>query len=191
MKMQVTCRICGTIFETTQYKIKIGRGIYCSKKCSGVQHSKDLMGKETKPIIDRFMSKIEKASSGCWNWMGSIVPGGYGKFNVEKNKVRKCFNAHRWAYEYFKGPIPDGLTLDHLCRNRRCVNPDHLEPVTIRENLLRGNGVPARNARKKRCPKGHLLFPSPYPCHRGKIARYCPICSKWENRKNKLSVVIQ
>jgi len=145
------------------------------------------MGKETKPIIERFMSKVEKTQDGCWNWIGAIVPGGYGKFSVEKNKIRKCFNAHRWSYEYFKEPIPAGLTLDHLCRNRRCVNPDHLEPVSIRENLLRGNGVSGVNARKTHCPKGHPLIPTHFPCHKGKMARYCPICNKWENRKKALN----
>jgi len=67
-----------------------------------------------------------------------------------KNKV-----AHRISYELLKGDIPEGLDLDHLCRNRGCVNPDHLEPVTRKENLLRGNTIPAKHARKTHCPQGH------------------------------------
>jgi hypothetical protein len=183
MGVEVICIICGNPFFTQISKVRKGKGKYCSRKCFGVQHSKDLMGKETKPIIERFMSKVEKTQDGCWNWTGAVAPGGYGKFNVEKKKIRKCFNAHRWSYEHFKGSIPNGLTLDHLCRNRRCVNPDHLEPVTIGENLLRGNGVSGVNARKTHCPKGHPLILGHFPCHQGKSVRYCPICNKWENRK--------
>ena len=62
---------------------------------------------------------------------------------------------HRAIYEKFVGPIPDGLTIDHLCRNRLCVNPAHLEPVTLAANVLRGESLPAKNARKTHCPKGH------------------------------------
>lgn len=65
--------------------------------------------------------------------------------------------AHRVSFEHYKHPIPQGLTLDHLCRVTRCVNPDHLEPVTQRENLLRGLTIQARNAKKKRCDHGHWL----------------------------------
>jgi hypothetical protein len=144
--------------------------------------SRSLMGRETKPVIERFMSKVEKSPDGCWIWIGSIAPNGYGKFSVEKNKVRKCFNAHRWAYEYFVGPIRAGLTLDHLCRNRRCVNPSHLEPVTIRENLIRGEGVSAVNIRKTHCPKGHPLVDSPFPSHQRGQHRYCPVCSRSRKR---------
>jgi hypothetical protein len=144
--------------------------------------SQALIGRETKPAIERFMSKVERSPNDCWIWIGSIAPNGYGKFSVEKNKVRKCFNAHRWAYEYFVGPIRLGLTLDHLCRNRRCVNPGHLEPVTIRENLLRGESASAANARKTHCPKGHPLVDSPFPSHQAGQHRYCPICSRSRKR---------
>ncbi len=100
---------------------------------------------------DRFWSKVNKTES-CWLWTASINPEGYGKFWVAgKGRLR----AHRVAYELVVGPIPEGLQIDHLCRVRHCVNPSHLEPVTHRENLLRGIGIPAVNAKKTHCLRGH------------------------------------
>lgn len=65
--------------------------------------------------------------------------------------------AHRFAYELIRGKIPEGLDIDHLCRNRQCVNPEHMEPVTPRENTIRGDTIPAHNLKKTHCPKGHPL----------------------------------
>jgi len=91
--------------------------------------------------------------SGCWLWTGWGTHDGYGRFAVTQ-KVK--FSAHRFAYELYRGPIPLGRTLDHLCRVRRCVNPAHLEPVSLRENILRGEGLAALNASKTHCPE-HLV----------------------------------
>jgi hypothetical protein len=85
------------------------------------------------PLEERVWAKVEK-TEGCWLWTAAISPNGYGKFMVSGRPV----NAHRLVYQLTVGPIPDGLDLDHLCRVRHCVNPDHLEPVTRSENLLRG-----------------------------------------------------
>lgn len=103
------------------------------------------------PAEDRFWMQVVMVEN-CWEWIGTVNSGGYGSFNDGRQ-----FKAHRWSYARFKGPIPPSLTLDHLCRNRRCVNPDHLEPVTNRENILRGNGPTAENARKTHCKRGHPL----------------------------------
>ena len=97
----------------------------------------------------RFWSKVEFTDT-CWLWQASGVRI-YGRFYVDGSGVY----AHRWAYEFCLGLIPNGLGLDHLCRIRRCVNPDHLEPVTQRENILRGEGVSAISARKTECIQGH------------------------------------
>ena len=83
----------------------------------------------------------------CWTWLGRLTPGGYGKFRVSG----EIFAAHRVSYVQSRGSIPDGLVLDHLCRYRACVNPDHLEAVSQLENVRRGAG----NASKVACQNGH------------------------------------
>ncbi len=102
--------------------------------------------------LERFWAKVDKtAENGCWNWTAGKIPQGYGQFNLTHKTACK---AHRFAYIALVGPIPDGLVLDHLCRNRACVNPDHLEPVTQGTNARRGDAG-AHNASKTHCPAGH------------------------------------
>jgi hypothetical protein len=112
----------------------------------------------TREISVRFWEKVAKTDA-CWNWTGH-TSGGYGRItrsraDVKANGGPRGVQAHRFAYEDIVGPIPAGLQLDHLCRNQLCVNPDHLEPVTQRENLLRGEGSAAINAKKTHCIHGH------------------------------------
>ena len=97
-----------------------------------------------------FWTKVQETAT-CWFWMGYKSTRGYGRFWDGGRTVQ----AHRFAYETRVGPIPEGLQLDHLCRVRACVNPDHLEPVTNRENILRGKTLPAANASKTACLRGH------------------------------------
>ena len=118
-------------------------------------------GRDTERVISmhlntslplRFWSKVHADSSGCWLWTAALNDAGYGKYSIRRSTWRR---AHRVAYLGLVGPIPDGLTLDHLCRVRRCVNPSHLEPVTAGENVLRGVGLSAQNNRKTHCRRGH------------------------------------
>lgn len=103
----------------------------------------------------RFFAKVAPPNGqGCMLWIGAIQGDGYGHFKVAGRMVK----AHRFAYEMWAGPIPDGLHLDHLCRVRNCVAPGHLEPVTNRENILRGEARAARQARQSHCRNGHPLF---------------------------------
>lgn len=103
---------------------------------------------------ERFWSRVDKTGD-CWLWLGPLDHGGYGKCHRTDDGVERTYGAHRISYELSVGPIPDGLQLDHLCRVRSCVNPDHLEPVTQRENLVRAEGFIARQVRSSLCPKGH------------------------------------
>lgn len=127
----------------------------------------------------RFWSRVDKTDS-CWLWTGHTNRG-YGRACFEGRTVY----AHRLSWELTRGPIPDGLSLDHLCRVLNCVNPDHLEPVPHRTNVLRGEGPTAVNARKARCPKGH-----PYEganLRRGRGGRYCRACAAAKDRRARLA----
>lgn len=106
-------------------------------------------------IVERFMAKVEKTDA-CWMWSAGKTTAGYGQFYP---KPRRGTYAHRWSYEYHIGPIPEGLHIDHLCRNRACVNPDHLEPVTQRTNTLRGASSAALRAAQTVCIHGHPFTP--------------------------------
>jgi hypothetical protein len=106
----------------------------------------------------RFWTKIVvEPSTGCWRWTGDINNKGYGRYHVGVDQPRQV--PHRASYQALVGPIPAGLTIDHLCRNRACCNPAHLEPVTNRENILRGEGIAARRARATHCEAGHEWTP--------------------------------
>jgi hypothetical protein len=117
--------------------------------------------------LNRFLSRT-KMSGGCWEWIGAKTGNGYGMMHV----ASKTTTAHRYAYATFVEPIPDGLAIDHLCRNRACVNPDHLEPVTLAENNRRVAAL------KTHCSRGHgvLLVNTP-------AGRKCPICEREAQRK--------
>ncbi len=121
----------------------------------------------------------------CWIWSGLDNGRGYGILCL-KGKV---FMAHRISYEFHIGKIPKGLQLDHLCRKTKCVNPSHLEPVTCAENVLRGFGPPAMNARKKACKLGHpFSLENTYKRPDDPKERECRICretsrQKWKKKK--------
>ena len=99
-----------------------------------------------------FWLKVDKGS-GCWEWLGHKTQGGYGVYPFEG----RTHTAHRLSYRFAKGPIPTGLEIDHLCRNHGCVNPDHIEAVTHRVNMVRGNTFIAAKVGQTHCIHGHLF----------------------------------
>ena len=119
--------------------------------------------------VQHLFEEGEKGDS-CWPWVGRLDRHGYGQFTLG----RKTMLAHRVVYQAIIGPIPVGMTLDHLCRVRRCVNPSHLEPVTKQENTLRGDGPTAQNARKTHCPAGHPYEGPNLYINQGR--RHCRLC---------------
>lgn len=132
------------------------------------------------PAPERFWSKVHPQSNGCWMWMAGLTRNGYGSFGLTHGNP---VYAHRWAYEYLIGPIALGLTIDHLCRNRACVNPTHMEAVTLRVNLLRGEGLTAINARKTHCVNGHLFTPASTSVEAD--GRHCRTCKNARKRARR------
>lgn len=145
--------------------------------------------RKPKPIADRFWPKVEK-TEGCWFWKAAKHPRGYGQ--IHDNDRGRMVSAHIVAYELTVGPVPEGMELDHLCRNTSCVRPDHLEPVTHAENVWRGEsgsfGGPVKNAAKRRCPQGH-----PYSKENTYVGpkgtRFCRACARARQRKRRALLV--
>ena len=129
--------------------------------------------------IHQLVAHAEITVDGCWTWTGYINHNGYGRVRHEGRQRQ----AHRWSYELFVGPIPERLVLDHICRNRACVRPDHLEAVTQSVNVLRGNPSNG-NVGKTHCKWGHEFTPENTQITRsGK--RRCQTCSRNETRARR------
>lgn len=118
-RVMVSCRTCGKSFET--FPSHAPRRIFCSHKCKHPNRDEE-----------RWEASIDRTSY-CWNWIATIQDNGYGRFTP--HATHRARLAHRMAYENWVGPIPDGLTIDHECRNRRCVNPWHLRLMTRGDNV--------------------------------------------------------
>lgn len=131
-------------------------------------------------LIERYISP--EPNSGCWLWTGALSEG-YGHTKVTNNG--KQLSAHTTVYRLLRGPICEGFEPDHLCRVRCCVNPDHIEPVTKKENTMRGVGVGAVNAKRTECKNGHPFDESNTRFYKNR--RYCRACSNkakraWQKR---------
>lgn len=121
----------------------------------------------------RFLQKVVREENGCIAFKGNIVAGGYGQMHADSGGP---LYAHRFSYQMFVGEIPHGLVIDHLCRNRHCVNPDHLRAVTHYENTIIGISPQAINSRKTACPQGHIYDDTNTYYWNGD--RQCRICRK-------------
>lgn len=125
----------------------------------------------------RFFEKVSKIdnATGCWSWKGAIDAHGYGSFVIEGLTQK----AHRVSYEISKGEIAEGLVIDHICKNKACVNPEHLRAISRIENVMIGDRPTAINARKTHCNKGHELKGENLKVYKGK--RYCQKCkTEWQ-----------
>lgn len=130
-------------------------------------------------LLERFKSRyIPEPNSGCWLWTGTTMMNGYGVMSLGKRGKKML--AHRYSYEEYKGAIGDGLVLDHLCRVQCCVNPDHLEAVKQKVNVMRGIGIPVERKAQTHCVNGHEFTDSNTVVRRG--CRECRICVK-ESKK--------
>lgn len=146
-------------------------------------------GKVAMPLAERIAINSRVDKNGCWRWQKSIKPDGYVDITIgsRRNNTRKSVKAHRVSYEAFIGPIPEGLTIDHLCRVRDCVNPEHLEAVSMKENTMRSPISPtAVNARKERCPSCGGNYST-----KKDGSRYCSPCAlnyfRWYNDNHRNS----
>lgn len=139
-------------------------------------------------LLIRIFSKVHVSTElfykgePCWEWTGRLNDHGYGTIAFRRHPLsRLVIRAHRFVYEHFVEPIPNGLVLDHLCRNHHCVNPVHMEIVTHCENSLRGNGACAQHAKKTHCKYGHI-FDEKNTGYTPK-GRFCRECARQYDKK--------
>ena len=133
------------------------------------------------PVLLRVLAKVEY-DGGCWLYKGGLDTTGYGRVMLKcatPTSVRTTGAVHRVVYAECVGPIPSGMTLDHLCRNRACCNPLHMDVITLAENIRRGESISTRYARRATCPAGHQydgISPSG--------GRRCSLCVAVSNKLN-------
>lgn len=134
-------------------------------------------------LAPRLLSRIKHVGD-CWVWTGKVNHEGYARIRVLGHSAKWAI--HRASYEVFIGPIPDDLTIDHLCRNPSCINPAHLEPVTMETNIRRGFGIGMRYAARDQCCKGHPFVEGSYniaPNGIGGFFRRCLICRREKEKQ--------
>lgn len=187
------CNVCGIVDGKGSGRVLVcgipdcGKQLHTGGLC-GTHVRRAKLGQDmyapvtsTLPVKERFLTWVGPMLDGqCWEWQGSKNNKGYGCFSIEN----KLMLAHRVAYELFVGPIPEGLTIDHLCRNRICVNTEHLEPVPMRENWARGEANSAVSTRTGECQRGHP-FDEANTYNRPNGKRTCIACRRMKERERR------
>lgn len=178
------CRLCNRD-KCQAYRLRVNAALIangrtcacgCGKPVLTGTYAQGHVRLDPKTAMQEFLERVAfDSETGCWLWCGSMGDSGYGRFRGTM--------AHRFSFEQFNGPIPDGQEPDHLCRVRRCVNPEHLEAVTHRENVLRGESIPAQRARLTHCFHGHPF--DEINTVRVGLGRACRICRRASNRRYK------
>lgn len=186
-------------------KSAVQRGLMCAMHRSRLRNHGTTEfvrppGRPAEPMIDRFLRRVEFSESTydgtrCLEWTGALTASGYGRFGTtSRGRGLKGVQAHRWLYERWVGPIPDGLVLDHLCHDprecqagndcphRRCVNPLHLAPTTIQANTAR-----SANVVKDCCVHGHPYTPENTYTHPTTGARACRECRRIDSHRRYLA----
>lgn len=173
----------GTI-ETSKYKGSGAGGTARSTTRKGLATvPRDYI---TTPLYQRFLAKIQRLDSGCWQWTGFIDKAGYGRIRDGHGRAGESLYGHIVSYLIHCGPIPSNYELDHLCRNRWCVNPDHLEAVPHRINALRGEAPTVKLHRLGRCKNGHEINAQNTCFRRGtKKVVYCKICRREKRARQR------
>lgn len=186
----MACVICGKELTKDQIRRRNSgrsKALYCSRDCYGISIRGKTKTYKTTPK-ERFMEKVNKVEGGCWEWIGAKMPAGYGRFGYTENDVLNNDYAHRISYSFFKGKLKEGLVIDHICRNKSCVNPDHLEQVTQKENLNRSGLVVSTIAgRKTHCKHGHPFDEENTYHWNGE--RRCRACGRMRKRRDHKKIM--
>lgn len=170
------CLQCGAGFFVTATMVRQGRGKFCSKPCYDLA-----MREQARATLrHRLLARVTRLDNGCWQWTGCLGSDGYGVLKIAGRRRK----AHVVAYELHLGLVPDGLVLDHLCRNRGCVNPAHLDPVTEAVNILRGESPTILLHRAGVCKRGHLVSPENTYYRKGtRQIVACRVCQRERKRR--------
>jgi hypothetical protein len=172
-QVEVACTTCGRPLFLMPARVRRAKRFFCDKRCYA--------GYSAVSLVPRLFSRVDRQANGCWRWTGAIDQQGYGRIDVGAPSHTMVY-VHRVMYELHRGAIPAGLHIDHLCRNRWCCNPDHLEAVTSGENFRRGMSPSAVQARSSFCIRGHEFTPDNTRIYRNG-RRVCMQCQREHWRK--------
>lgn len=178
------CEQCGASFQARPIVVSYGHARFCSHACANRSRAAN-----QSEVERRFWARAERHSGVWWNgteccrWQGVLDRKGYGRFTPSGQNAT---GAHRYSYILAHGAIPEGMHIDHLCRNHWCVNPQHLEAVTPRINILRGESLAARIHRSGHCKWGHEMTPeNTYVPPSAPTTRMCRACTRRRHQERR------